>query len=76
MALDSNEISDFFKFQTCRKVTNLYKNFLIILEDLKSPPYNLSEDSFSKLRKRVLDLSNDTLRELDQDFSKINIKLK
>ena len=31
---------DFLKFQVTRKVTNLYKNFLFILEDLQEEDYN------------------------------------
>lgn len=72
----SKEISEFFKFQTQRKITNLYKNLLIILEDIKNPPYNLKEEDFKRIRKKILDCGNDTAREIEQDFDKISIYLK
>jgi len=66
----------FLKFQVTRKVTNLYKNFLFILEDLKDEDYNISDESYKKSRKRVLDYGNDTIREIEDYLDKFNIRLK
>ncbi len=67
---------EFLKFQISRKVVNLYKNFLFILEDSQDDSYNLSDESYKKSRKRVLDYGNDTIREIEEYLDKFDIKLK
>lgn len=61
---------EYLIFQTRRKIINLYKNFFFLLEDLE-----LSEDEYQKLRKRVLDYGNDTIREIEEDIKKFEIHL-
>ena len=51
---------EFLEFQINRKVKTLYKNFLFILEDLKDKDYDIDDETYQKLRKRVLDHGNDT----------------
>ena len=66
---------DFLRFQVNRKVTNLYKNFLFMVEDL----YNsgeISEENFQRLRKRILDYGNDTIREIEENLDNFDFKLK
>tara|TARA_R100000808_G_scaffold25041_1_gene60760 strand:- start:3006 stop:3233 length:228 start_codon:yes stop_codon:yes gene_type:complete len=67
---------DFLKFQITRKVTNLYKNFLFILEDLKSDGYDIDDETYQKCRKRVLDHGNDTVREIDDYLKSFDIHLR
>jgi hypothetical protein len=67
---------DFLKFQVTRKVTNLYKNFLFILEDLQEEDYNISDESYKRSRKRVLDYGNDSIREIEEYLDKFDIRLK
>tara|TARA_Y100000593_G_scaffold21481_3_gene43172 strand:+ start:1777 stop:2004 length:228 start_codon:yes stop_codon:yes gene_type:complete len=67
---------DFLKFQVTRKVTNLYKNFLFILEDLQEEDYNISDESYKRSRKRVLDYGNDSIREIEDYLDKFDIRLK
>jgi predicted esterase YcpF (UPF0227 family) len=67
---------DFLKFQVTRKVTNLYKNFLFILEDLQDEDYNVSDESYKRSRKRVLDHGNDSIREIEEYLDKFDIRLK
>ena len=67
---------EFLKFQVTRKVTNLYKNFLFILEDLQNEDYNISEESYKRSRKRVLDYGNDSIREIEEYLEKFDIRLK
>ena len=57
------KMKEFVLFQNRRKVINLYKNFLILLEDLKEDGYNITEDKYQRLRKKVLDSGNDTIRQ-------------
>ena len=69
--------SNFLQFQVRRKVTNLYKNFLFILEDLQeSEGTKISPEAYKRGRKRVLDYGNDTIREIEEDLSNFDIKLK
>ena len=67
---------DFLKFQVTRKVTNLYKNFLFILEDLQDEDYNVSDESYKRSRKRVLDHGNDSIREIEECLKDLDIRLK
>jgi len=75
MEKDERE-KDFLKFQLRRKVTNLYKRFLIILEDMNEDQYNNSEEAYQKARKKILDEGNDTIRELEENMDQFDIRLK
>ena len=73
---NGNKSKDFVRFQINRKVTNLYKQFLFILEDLDGDGYDIPEEVFQKHRKRVLDYGNDTIREIEENLDNFEIKLK
>ena len=47
-------IKEYVVFQLRRKITNLYKQFLFILEDAHTSKYNTSDETYQKYRKRVL----------------------
>ena len=70
-----NNVNSFLKFQVRRKVTNLYKNFLFILEDLKDKEYN-SEEDYQRHRKRVLDYGNDAIREIEETLDNLEVRIK
>ena len=71
------DCSEFVRFQITRKVNGLYKQFLFILEDVKDDNANKIDDkSYQRARKRILDFGNDTIREMEEDFSKLKITLK
>jgi hypothetical protein len=72
MAMDI-KMKEFVLFQNRRKVINLYKNFLILLEDLKEDGYNISEEKYQRLRKRVLDSGNDTIRQFEEELNNIDL---
>ncbi|MEK6879927.1 MAG: hypothetical protein AABY22_09985 [Nanoarchaeota archaeon] len=72
----SQKAEDFLIFQLNRNIINLYKSFLIILEDLQESPYNIPEETRLRLRKKVLDSGNDALRELETYISKFKFALK
>jgi hypothetical protein len=72
MAMDI-KMKEFILFQNRRKVINLYKNFLILLEDLKEDGYNISEDKYQRLRKKVLDSGNDTIRQFEEELNNIDL---
>lgn len=67
---DKNE---YLKFHVRRKTTNLYKNLLFILEDLQAEQYNISDKVFSRMRKRILDNGNETIRELETIIDQIKL---
>ena len=72
---NGDKSKDFLRFQVNRKVTNLYKNFLFMVEDLYDSG-EISEESFQRLRKRVLDYGNDTIREIEENLDNFEFKLK
>ena len=74
--MEEEKVKGFVKFQVRRKITNLYKNFLFILEDLKDKEYYNSEEEYQKARKRVLDLGNDLIRDIDETLDNVDIRLK
>lgn len=70
------KIKEYILFQFRRKITNLYKQFLFILEDVGHSKYNISDESYQKYRKRILDAGNDTIREIEEDLNKLDFKIK
>lgn len=70
------KIKEYVMFQLRRKITNLYKQFLFILEDAHNSKYNTNDEAYQKYRKRVLDNGNDTIREIEEDISKFDFNLK
>jgi hypothetical protein len=74
--MENDPIKDMTLFQIKRKITNIYKNFFFILEDLGDSGYNINDETYQKIRKRILDNANDAVREIEESFSKINITLK
>lgn len=67
------KMKEFVLFQNRRKVINLYKNFLILLEDLKEDGYNISDDKYQRLRKKVLDAGNDAIRQFEEELNNIDL---
>ncbi len=74
--LDTQSLHYVLEFQIKRGVTNLSKTFLNILEDLRDQNYNINTDTYTQLRKRVLDNSNNLSRELVENIEKFDLKLK
>lgn len=71
------KIREYVLFQFKRKITNLYKEFLFILEDVANSSYNkISDETYQKYRKKILDRGNDTIRDLEEDISKFDFTLK
>jgi hypothetical protein len=66
---------DYLSFQIRRKITSLFKNYFIILEDLAKENPSISQEKYNKIRKRILDYSNDTIREIEQDLEQFKISL-
>jgi len=66
---------DYLNFQVQRKVTSLFKNFFFLLEDLKKENSCISKDKYDQIRKRVLDYSNDAIRDIQSDIKQFNINI-
>lgn len=66
---------DYLKFQIRRKVTNLFKNIFFLIEDLKRENPSISNEKYDHVRKRVLDYSNDTIRDLQNDIDQFDINV-
>lgn len=66
---------DFLYFQQRRKITNLYKQFLYILEDIRDEQ-GVRPEVYEKARKRILDHGNDAIRELEENLEKFDVFLK
>lgn len=58
-----------------RGLLNGAKEFLIILEDLKSDGV-ISEEYYQKLRRRILSRANDSIREFESLITNFDIQLK
>jgi hypothetical protein len=71
-----DSVKEFVRFQVNRKIIDLYKNFLVILEDLNDKQYNIPDKLHQNMRKKVLDYGNDTIRELNTYIDKVNIEIK
>ena len=65
---------EFIKFHHRRKTINLCKSFLFLLEDLKDK--TLTEETYQKVRKRVLDGGNDSIREFDDHLESFDVSIK
>ncbi len=74
MAEKQDKGGDFVKFHHKRKTINLCKSFLFLLEDLKGQP--VTEEKYQKIRKRVLDIGNDAIREFDEHLESFNISIR
>ena len=73
MAEEPDKGREFIKFHHKRKSINLCKSFLFLLEDLKGA--SITEEKYQKIRKRVLDMGNDSIREFDEHLENFDIKI-
>jgi hypothetical protein len=74
MEESTDKACEFIKFHHKRKTINLCKSFLFFLEDLKGIP--LTEEKYQKIRKRVLDGGNDSIREFEEHLESFDIKIR
>lgn len=76
MEINNEKIRELLLFQIRRKITSIYKNFFFIIEDLQDSGYNIPDEQYQKIRKRILDSSNDAIREIEEQLSKYCVSLK
>lgn len=68
------DLNDFVKAFVFRDIKKLYLNFLYTLEDLESEN-KISEEEFSRLRKRVLDHGNNCYRNIEEQLNSFDFNL-
>jgi len=61
--MDKEKTKELFEFQVDRNFAYLQKNILLLLEDLRDENL-VGSEYYGRLRKRVLDYTNDTKREV------------
>ena len=63
---------EFIVFQNKRKIINLCKMILCSLEDAHEEG-EISDKKFQRIRKRILDHGNATIREVEENLESVNI---
>lgn len=48
-----------------RKITNLFKQYLFILEDIRDN-YDITTEDYFRYRKKILDIGNDAMRDVNE----------
>lgn len=71
MDLNLNEFVEGLIFRDIKK---LYLSFLYILEDLRDQD-QITEETFQKLRKRVLDYGNNCYRNIEEQLNSFDFNL-
>ncbi len=71
--MDKDAAKDFLRFHVNRKITNLSKSFLIVIEDLIADGYVFPPDKHQRIRKKVLDANGETIRDLESYLDKLDI---
>jgi hypothetical protein len=66
---DKQKQKELYVFQIDRNYSSFYKNILFIFEELRDDD-QISNDQYQRFRKRILDLGNDSSRQL-KDYSEI-----
>jgi len=67
--MEKEKQKQLYLFQIDRNYSSFYKNVLFILEELRDDR-KISIDEYQKFRKRILDLGNDSVRQL-KEYSEI-----
>lgn len=76
VVVNGDKLREYFLFCQKRQISLLFKSFLVILEDVRDKRYNINNETYESLRKRILDIGNDVLRETEENINKFNFTLK
>lgn len=69
-------LKDILLFQVNRHFISNAKNSLSIFEDLILEGYQFSPEKLKQIRKKILDSSNDSIRDIEKNFEKVEFSLK
>lgn len=61
------DIGNFLEGFVKKSITRLFLSFIYILEDLKADG-RMSDEEYQKLRKRILDQGNNTIRDISEEL--------
>jgi hypothetical protein len=75
MEISSQKLKELVIYQQSRQISNLFKTFLNILEEIRTNRYNIDDNTYSSLRKKILDAGNSTSREMEELLSKFDFYL-
>jgi len=67
--------NEFLNFQFRRNMLNEAKDCLNILEDFKKDGF-LSEEGYSRLRSRLLGVTNDRIRDMEAILGQFTVELR
>jgi hypothetical protein len=68
------DIQEFIFNFVKKSITRLFLSFIYILEDLVADN-KISEEEFERLRKRILDYGNNTIREINKELKNFDFIL-
>ncbi len=74
--LDRSKLKELVISQINRKIIFLTKLQLEFIDELRSGPYNISNQALDLQRKRELDRSNSILRDIEGFLDKLDFDLK
>lgn len=75
MEISSVKLKELVIYQQSRQISNLFKSFLSILEEIRQNRYNIDDNTYHCLRKKILDAGNSTSREMEELLSKFDFYL-
>lgn len=70
----ARNMRDFLSFQTQRRFKSLFRTSISILEHLQASG-RINDQEFNNFRKEILDVGNEHLREMLEDFDKVHIDI-
>lgn len=69
------DISSFVGGLIRKSITRLFLSFIYILEDMVADG-RVSDEEFQRLRKRILDSGNNTIRDIDTELKNFDLVIK
>ena len=76
LSIGNQFFNTYTKLEIHKSHNRLIKAFLIIMSDIKEDNYNITDESYSLFRKKILDLVNDETRNIHDLLAKFDLKLK
>ena len=92
---DEEKLKEYLIFQIHRNIVNLYKQHLVLLEDIAIEHHQmmkklkdhvdseyletvdyLNKDKYNYLRKKTLDVGNESIRDFEKSLENLKITLK
>ena len=94
--MDNNQkVKDYVSFQIHKSLVNLYKKYLVLIEDIREDHENMvdkisdkvdenllknidyfDDNKYNYLRKKILDIGNEAIREIEKNFDFIKMEFK